>query len=132
MFAGCSNLTNLDLSNWNFLNANTISLSHMFEGCSKLTSLTGLNNWFGEYYDVRLEKYPNLKLSGTGVDNLFAGCIQLDFTSMNLSAWARAAVDLESMSNMFNGCKKLTNLNYVFSGINGIESNTQELKWGGT
>lgn len=132
MFAGCSNLTNLDLSNWNFLNANTISLSHMFEGCSKLTSLTGLNNWFGEYYDVRLEKYPNLKLSGTGVDNLFAGCAQLDFTSMNLSAWARAAIDLESMSNMFNGCKKLTNLNYVFSGIEGIESNTQELKWGGT
>ncbi|NMN01535.1 cell wall-binding repeat-containing protein [Bifidobacterium panos] len=42
MFAGCSSLTGLDLSNWN--TSNVTNMYSMFQGCSSLTGLD-LSNW---------------------------------------------------------------------------------------
>ena len=40
MFRGCSSLTSLDISNWDTSNA--INMDLMFEGCTNLTTITGI------------------------------------------------------------------------------------------
>ena len=89
MFQGCSNLTSLDLSNWD--TSKVTNMLNMFNGCNKLTSL-----------DVSNFNTSNVTTMG----NMFSGCYSL--TSLDVSNWNTSKVT--NMGSMFNGCNKLTSL----------------------
>jgi surface protein len=90
MFSGCSNLTNLDLSN--FKTDKVREMTGMFIHCSSLTSL-----------DVSKFQTDDVRL----VEYMFYGCSGL--TSLDLSNFKTDKV--ENMFGMFGECSNLTNLN---------------------
>lgn len=89
MFWGCSSLTNLDVSN--FDTSNVTDLTHMFNGCSSLTSL-----------DVSRFNTG----SATKMYNMFDGCSSL--TSLDVSNFNTSNV--ENMIGMFYKCSSLTSI----------------------
>ena len=89
MFINCSNLTSLDLSN--FDTSNVTDMSDMFSSCSNLTSLD-LSN-----FDTS---------NVTNMSYMFDSCSGL--TSLDLSNFDTSNVT--SMSNMFRNCGNLTSL----------------------
>ena len=143
MFDGDSSLKTLDLSN--FALKKVQYFSSMFQGCSELTTITGMNSW-----DVSSAIY---------MDNMFAGCTALTSVG-DLSKWtgsnatnvssmfdgdiALKSLDLTnfnpskstSFSGMFSNCKALknmgnlskwtgsnaTNVTYMFNGCDALES----------
>ena len=118
MFSGCSKLTSVgDLSKWTGSNATSVShmfdgdsslktldlsnfalkkvqyFSSMFQGCSELTTITGMNSW-----DVSSAIY---------MDKMFAGCTALTSVG-DLSKWTGS--NATSVSNMFDGDSSLKTL----------------------
>ena len=89
MFSGCSALTSLDLSN--FDTSAVKAMAYMFSGCSALTSLDVSNFYTSEV---------------TYMNNMFAGCSAL--TSLDVSNFDTSAVT--DMNYMFYGCSSLTSL----------------------
>ena len=89
MFYDCSNLTSLDLSNFN--TSNITDMGDMFSGCTGLTSLY-LSN-----FDTS---------SVTDMSYMFSNCKAL--TSLGLSSFDTSNVT--SMMSMFFNCSSLTNL----------------------
>ena len=95
MFRNCSQLTQLDASNWD--TSNVTNMDAMFAYCSKLTQLD-LSNW----------DTGNVISMG----NMFYDCtqlIQLDVSSFDTS-------NAIAINNMFQGCTSLTRLDV--SGFN--------------
>ena len=90
MFAGCNSLTSLDVSKFNTQNV-TCMLS-MFTGCSSLTSL--------DAYNFNTEKVTDMR-------GMFWKCSSL--TSLNVSKFDTRNVT--DMAGMFDGCNSLTSLN---------------------
>ena len=115
MFAGCYNLTELDVSGFN--TANVKKMDHLFSACYGLTSIdvsnfntsnvTSMNSMF---YDCRNLTSIDVSLFNTGyvtdMGSLFNGCIKL--SSINVSNFNTANVT--DMSAMFSDCKTLTSL----------------------
>ena len=89
MFAGCKDLTSLDLSSFN--TAEVTNMSNMFVGCSGLLSL-GVSSF----------NTANV----TDMSGMFVDCSNL--TSLDLSSFNTAEVT--NMSNMFVGCSGLTTI----------------------
>ncbi len=89
MFSGCSNLTSLDLSN--FDTSNVTDMWGMFSGCTNLTSLD-------------LSNFDTSNVTDMSV--MFSGCSNL--TSLDLSNFDTSNVT--DMSGMFSGCSNLTSL----------------------
>lgn len=122
LFYNCSKMKTIDLSKWKVFEANKINLSGMFDSCTSLTNIYGLNDLFGTFENV-LNKvsgsYNPNTLAENAVENLFSGCQNLKFGldegQVNLAAWARMAVNIVSMKMMFVNCFKLTNLKEVFA-----------------
>ena len=86
MFDGCSEITEIDFSN--FTTSNVVYMNYMFYGCSSLHSLN-LSN-----FDTSNVKY---------MERMFYGCSSLnllDLSNFNTS-------NVESMNNMFYGCSTL-------------------------
>ena len=90
MFFQCSDITEIDLSNFNTSKVN--NMIGMFNGCSSLTSLN-LSN----FDTSRVEK----------MNVMFCGCKKL--SSLNLSSFDTSNV--YQMANMFLSCSALTSLN---------------------
>jgi len=90
MFDGCSNITEIDLSNFDA--SKVINMYTMFHKCSQLTSLN-------------LSNFNTSKVTNMGY--MFYGCSQL--TSLNLSNFNTSNV--ENMNSMFSDCSKLISLN---------------------
>ena len=90
MFSFCSNLTSLDVSNWN--TANVTSMDSMFDHCINLTSLD-VSNW----------DTPNV----TDMTMMFANCSGL--TSLDASNWDISKI--RSMYGIFYECSKLQSIN---------------------
>lgn len=90
MFSGCSSLTSLDLRN--FDTSNATSMDRMFSGCSSLTSL-----------DVSSFNTSNVR----SMEAMFLRCESL--TSVDVSTFDTSNVT--NMKNMFSGNTKLTTLN---------------------
>ena len=89
MFSGCSNITEINLSNFN--SSQVTTMYKMFYGCSSLTSLD----------------LSNLDTSQvTTMGGMFLDCSNL--TSLNLSSFDIQQVN--SLHNMFSGCSSLTSL----------------------
>ncbi len=91
MFDGDSSLKTLDLSN--FALKKVQYFSSMFQGCSELTTITGMNSW-----DVSSAIY---------MDNMFAGCTALTSVG-DLSKWTGS--NATNVSSMFDGDEALTSL----------------------
>ena len=89
MFAGCSNLTTIDLSGFN--TKNVTSMYDMFWYCTSLTTL-----------DLSSFNTENV----TNMEGMFENCTNL--TSLNLSGLDTKHVT--SMNNMFLGCENLTTI----------------------
>jgi surface protein len=114
MFRGCNKLTSLDLSNFN--TAKVTNMSSMFYGCESLTSL-----------DVSVFDTTNV----TDMSYMFQNCHNL--ASLDVSVFD--TTNVTDMGSIFNGCKKLTSLDlsnfntakvsdmsYMFYGCNKITS----------
>ena len=90
MFRECSDITEIDLSNFDTSNVENMQL--MFYGCSSLTSLN-------------LSNFNTSRV--TWMDAMFYGCSSL--TSLNLSSFDISQVTY--MHYMFYNCSSLTSLN---------------------
>ncbi|WP_412988940.1 MBG domain-containing protein [Pediococcus siamensis] len=90
MFASCSSLQNLDVTNWGM--GSVTSASSMFNGASSLTELTGIENWS--------------MANTTSCIYMFNGTSSL--ASLNLSGWNTSKVN--NMQQMFSNMTLLTNL----------------------
>ena len=116
MFSGCSNITEIDLSQ--FDSSNVESMVGMFEDCTSLSSLDLSNletsNVENMYYmfrnclslsSINLTNINTSKVYDMG--DLFKNCFSL--TSLDLSNFDTSNAGL--MDNMFSGCVNLTFLN---------------------
>lgn len=116
MFYSCESLVGLDLSNFDM--SNVIYIDSMFNMCSVLTEIKGIDDWntsnvtamnyiFGNCF-----KMGDLDLSKWDVSNIrsaisaFGSCHS---TSLNLSGWKFK--NATSISQMFIACTELTDLN---------------------
>ena len=115
MFYECSNITEIDLSNFNTSKVN--EMRSMFYGCSSLTSLNlsnfdtskvkRMNDMFGGCISLISLNLSNFDTSEvTWMNDMFYGCSSL--TSLNLSNFDTSKV--EKIYNLLNGC---TNLEYI-------------------
>lgn len=140
MFAACSSLTGLDLSNWDTSSA--VDADGMFQYCSKLSNLDSIANWDTSNLNTLSDLFWNCKsltsldLSNwntSGVKKMvetFAGCNAL--TALDLSGWDTSNVD--NMCYMFSNCASLatvgdlsgwdvsnvTVMRYIFSGCSSL------------
>ncbi len=90
MFYQCSNLTYVNMKDWN--TDNLTSLEGIFNSCSKLAIIDGIN-------DINTSQVNNM-------GGLFSGCASL--LEININNW-----DVGNVTNygaMFRGCKKITSL----------------------
>ena len=127
MFYACSQLTMLDLSNFNTSNVTT--MDSMFYGCNNLTTLD-LSNFNTSKVTVMYGMFRNmskltlLDLSNfdtskvTTMNYMFGGCSKL--TSLNLSNFNTSNV--KDMSYMFEKCSQLASLD--LSSFNTIKVTT--------
>ena len=116
MFSFCSNLTSLDVSNWN--TSNVTDMTMMFANCSGLTSLDA-SNWdiskirsmYGIFYEC--SKLQSINVSNWDTSNctsmwsMFAGCSSLK--SLDVSNFRFSWGNL--IDGMFAGCSSLKSLN---------------------
>ncbi len=93
MFQSCKSLKNIDLSFFQ----GAVGIRDMFSGCSSLESIK-----FGKTFDF------SSFASDYGTSGMFYGCNAL--TSLDLSSWINTNT-IKNMSNMFNQCSKLEQLN---------------------
>ena len=108
LFSGCSNLTTIDVSNWD-TSAVTVMAS-VFENCTSLTTL-----------DV--SKWNTSKVMD--MDGLFDGCSNL--TTLDVSKWDTSAVT--NMSWMFNNCSKLTALDVSKWNTGAVTNMSRMFSW---
>ncbi|MBQ2408302.1 MAG: BspA family leucine-rich repeat surface protein [Bacilli bacterium] len=115
MFYNCSNLTSLDVSD--FDTTNVTAMNNMFYNCSNLTSLdvSGFDTSnVSQMYNMfqKCSKLTSLNVSGfnttkvTSMNSMFNGCSSL--TSLDLSSFN--TTNVTSIYTMFYNCSKLTNL----------------------
>ena len=97
MFDGCFMLSNIDVSRWNTSKMNDVS--GMFNGCRSLTSLD-LSGWDTS----SISKVWDSNNGGTG---LFMNCENLVDLKLPKNFITSKVTNI---SDMFNGCKKLTSL----------------------
>ena len=115
MFSYCSNLTTLDVSNFNTINVT--DMNYMFNGCRSLTTLdvsnfdtskvTNMEEMFGYCYNLTTLDVSNFNTSNvTSMNYMFANCGKL--TSLNLSNFN--TINVNNMGSMFFDCNNLTTL----------------------
>ena len=114
MFWLCSNLTSLDVSNFDV--SNVESFYGMFWGCRNLTSLD-LSNW--------------MPIKATSFNRMFANCsslTDLDLSSFNTPEATDMSFMIANCSSLKNvdlsgiNTSKVTNMNSMFSGSSALES----------
>lgn len=90
MFNGCYKLTSLDVSNFN--TSKVTNMKRMFGNCQSLTALDVSNFNTG---------------NATNIGEMFSGCLRL--TSLDLSNFNTSNV--KDMSGLFSGCESLASVN---------------------
>jgi surface protein len=106
MFYGCSNLTTLDVSNFN---TNIVtSMDAMFFGCTNLTS-------------IDLSSFNTSKV--TNMNSMFNGCNRM--TELNLMGWDISSVT--DMNNILASCSGLTSVNMKNSNANSVNKIINQL-----
>ena len=118
MFRCCSSLTSIDLSSFNSSNVN--NMRGMFYSCSSLKSVNlssfntnNVNNMRGMF--KKCTSLQSLDLSSfditkaNNLDSMFANCYNLKF--LDLSSFDTTNININNMSNMFDGCCSLKKQN---------------------
>ena len=140
MFANCSGLTSLDLSEWN--TSKVVYMEYMFSDCGKLSNLdlSGWNTGKVKYTSCMFSdcgKLSNLDLSGWNTENvtnmayMFECCKGL--TSLNVSSWNTGKViymncmfaessSLTSLDLSGWNTENVTNMENMFSNCSGLTS----------
>ena len=104
MFAGCSNLTNLDVRNLD--TSKVTDMTSMFENCTSLEDLT--------YYD-------SLNTANvTSMANMFKNCSSLTLVQITYND----LMNVTNMQSMFSGCTNLSNMSFGNNNINNNPTNT--------
>ena len=140
MFAGFSNLSTLDLGNFN--TSTVTDMQGMFNACSSLASLnvnnfdtsnvTAMNSMFAFCLSLASLDLSNFNTTSvTKMDGMFNGCSGL--ASITLNSFNTSNVN--NMSNMFKDCSNLstinlssfntssvTNMYRMFNGCSGLTS----------
>ena len=101
MFKGCSNLTEIDLSN--FHSSKIQNMAEMFRGCSSLYSI--------DFSNIDTSNVKNM-------NSMFYGCSSL--SSLNLSYFYTS--QLINSQYMFYGCSSLTSLDISFFDTSQIQN----------
>ena len=116
LFYGLSNCTTISMANLDTVTNSTSGLTHFFEGCTSLTSLTLPNNFVTSKVTNISHMFKNCKkittidvskfvtTNVTNVDSLFMGCTKL--TSITWGTFNTSKVT--SFANMFSSCNSLT------------------------
>ena len=118
MFSNCTSLTTLDLSGWD--TSNVTSMSGMFSNCTSLTTLDlshfDTSKLEGAYSNIMfdyctslttIKGLENLDVSKiTSMNSMFSNCTSL--TTLDLSGWDTSNVT--DMNEMFNYCTSLTTI----------------------
>ena len=115
LFANCSNISSINLSNLN--TENVTDMNHMFSGCTNLISLDVSNITTHKvtnmsYMFTNCSNLPSIELSNFNTENvidmsrMFWGCKSL--TSLDLSSFKTANVT--NMGRMFFNCKSLNTI----------------------
>ncbi len=99
MFSGCTYLTSIDLSRFDFSKAT--SFEGMFEGCTRLESPIEINA-------------PTLKWEDVSLSEMFYNCSALSTIKLNFNPKQNS---IGSMYRTFANCKKLNNLTLVLGEI---------------
>ena len=115
MFRECSNITEIDLSN--FDTSSVESMGNMFYGCSSLISINLSNldtsnvrimyymfEYCNSLISLDLSNFNTFKVER--MDGMFEGCSSLTF--LNLSSFITSKTD--NMAYIFYNCKSLTSL----------------------
>ena len=147
MFSECSNLTQLDVSNWD--TSNVTGMQYMFLDCANLTRLNASNwktdkviymsNMFDGCANLTQLDVSNWDTSNvTKTDAMFRNCNNL--TQLDVSKWNIGNVN--DIQTMFYGCRSLTqldvsnfdtsnvtNMNYLFCYCQNLTSITFGDKW---
>ena len=117
MFAGCNNITNLDLSK--FKMSNVEDMHRMFDGMTNLANIkfpagfgskaANMNYLFADCTSLTSLDLNNFNTSSAeDMRGMFSGCSSL--VSLNLQSFSTARV--EYMEHMFYNCR---NLKYIYS-----------------
>lgn len=140
MFDGCSELTSVDLSEFDV--SSVTNMGWMFHGCSSLTSLdlggfdtSSVTSMQGMFYgcssltSLNISSFDTGSVTSTGY--MFSGCSSLK--SLDVSGFNTSGI--KGMVAMFSGCSSLTSLDvsgfdtssvtsmdYMFLGCSGLES----------
>lgn len=108
MFLYCQNMTNVHITNLK----SSPDVSRMFEGCYSLTTVTGLESFYGNqsltymFYDCQaLTTLPTLDLTGvTDISSMFCKCYALQ--SVNLTNTG----SVTNMRGAFSGCNSMVSI----------------------
>ena len=98
IFQLCSELKNLDLSDWD--TSNISNMDFMFAACSKLKEIKGINN-------LKTNKVVSMQ-------GIFYLCNELEY--LDLSNWT--TTNVTNMNYMFNECNRLKYLNLLNFSVN--------------
>lgn len=102
LFSGCSGLTELDLSHWNFQQKSYVYMDNMFNGCTDLRTVGNIGSWNAA--------------AVSDASSMFYNCTSLE--SLDFSGWTSPS----SMTNMFRNCSALSVLTlgseFIFPGSN--------------
>ena len=109
LFYGCSSLTSLDFTGWDFSRAT--ALTGMFYECSSLATITGIEGW--DVADV------------TNLSYLFYGCSAL--TELDLSAWDTSSAT--QMVGVFWKCSGLSALSLCATATDEEAGTTTTAGW---
>ena len=116
LFYGLSNCTTISMANLDTVTNSTSGLTHFFEGCTSLTSLTLPNNFVTSKVTNISHMFKDCKkittidvskfvtTNVTNVDSLFMGCTKL--TSITWGTFNTSKVT--QFGNMFSSCNSLT------------------------
>ena len=136
MFYGLSNLTEIDLSN--FDSSSVTNMLKMFQGCTSLTSINFRNFNAEKVIDMRdafaeCSSLISLDLSNlvtsslTKIDNMFYECSSL--ASLDLSNFITSKV--VSMKQVFYGCRNIISLdlnNFITSSVTDMQGLFKDCK----
>ena len=121
MFSGCTSLQSLDLSNW--VIKENFNGESLFDGCTSLTTIMGIENWninnfinmesmFKNCKSLTSITMPNFNpINNCTINDLFHGCESLTSDKFNISGWNMSSGKIQEWErNLFCNCKNLTEL----------------------
>lgn len=106
------NVTNVDFGS-DFSFANGTGFNDMFNGCTSLKSVSGLNF--------------NTSNKAAGFNNTFKGCSKLESVTFVLPERNASFPSLKTMTDMFDGCNQLTNVDFGGTWTVGDLTNTNRM-----